>query len=82
MQTRAFDLSLSALTTQQIEHPSPIRQIMKLAERQTIIDLGLKLKEAGATHLLGLYFAVNTMPELLDQMQAFAEEVMPHLVKA
>jgi aspartate/methionine/tyrosine aminotransferase len=41
MQTRAFDLTLSALTTQQIEHPSPIRQIMKLAERQTIIDLGL-----------------------------------------
>jgi len=41
MRTKTFELSLSALTTKQIEHPSPIRQIMKLAERQTIIDLGL-----------------------------------------
>jgi aspartate/methionine/tyrosine aminotransferase len=41
MDTKTFDLSLSTLTTRQIENPSPIRQIMKLAERQTIIDLGL-----------------------------------------
>jgi len=53
-----------------------------VGDAQHIIDLGLKLRAAGATHLLGLYFAVNTMPELLDQMQMFAEEVMPHLVKA
>ena len=35
------------------------------------------LKAAGATHLMGLYFAVNTVPELLEQMQVFAEEVIP-----
>lgn len=53
-----------------------------VGDAQHLIELGLKLKEAGATHLLGLYFAVNTMPELLDQMQAFAKEVIPHLTKA
>lgn len=53
-----------------------------VGDAQHLIDLGLKLKEAGATHLLGLYFAVNTMPELLEQMQVFAEEVIPHLKKA
>jgi hypothetical protein len=53
-----------------------------VGDAQHIIELGLKLREAGATHLLGLYFAVNTMPELLEQMQMFAEEVVPHLTKA
>jgi aminotransferase len=42
MQTKPSLLKLSALTQRQIENPSPIRQIMKLAERQTIIDLGLR----------------------------------------
>jgi probable F420-dependent oxidoreductase len=40
----------------------------------------LALREAGVTHFLGLYFAVNTVPELLDQMQIFAEEVVPHII--
>ena len=31
------------------------------------------------THLLGLYFAANDAQELLDQMQVFAEEVVPRL---
>jgi alkanesulfonate monooxygenase SsuD/methylene tetrahydromethanopterin reductase-like flavin-dependent oxidoreductase (luciferase family) len=39
----------------------------------------LALRDAGVTHLLGLYFAANTVDELCDQMQFFAEEVMPHL---
>jgi alkanesulfonate monooxygenase SsuD/methylene tetrahydromethanopterin reductase-like flavin-dependent oxidoreductase (luciferase family) len=34
-------------------------------------------KEAGVTHLLGLYFAANSVQELLDQMQLFGEEVTP-----
>src|SRR6476620_7788153 len=35
------DLSLSSLVRAQIARPSPIRQIMKMAERQNIIALGL-----------------------------------------
>jgi len=42
-----------------------------------VVDKALAFKEAGVTHLLGLYFAANSVPELLDQMQSFAEEVMP-----
>jgi len=45
-----------------------------------IIERALAMKAAGVTHLLGLYFAANTVPELLDQMQMFAEEVTPHIV--
>ena len=29
--------------------------------------------------LLGLYFAANDLAELLDQMQAFAEDVVPRI---
>lgn len=42
-----------------------------------VVDKANALREAGVTHLLGLYFAANTVPELLDQMQLFAEDVMP-----
>jgi alkanesulfonate monooxygenase SsuD/methylene tetrahydromethanopterin reductase-like flavin-dependent oxidoreductase (luciferase family) len=42
-----------------------------------IIEKALAFREAGVTHLLGLYFAANSVPELLDQMQVFAEEVTP-----
>ena len=44
-----------------------------------IIDKAMKLKEAGVTHLLGLYFAANSVNDLLDQMQVFSEEVMAKL---
>ncbi|MEQ8347198.1 MAG: TIGR03619 family F420-dependent LLM class oxidoreductase [Sneathiellaceae bacterium] len=44
-----------------------------------VVEKAKRLQEAGVTHLLGLYFAVNTVQELLDQMQLFAEDVMPHL---
>ena len=44
-----------------------------------VVEKCLALKAAGVTHLLGLYFAVNTVPELLDQMSLFAHEVVPYL---
>ena len=44
-----------------------------------VIAKALALKEAGVTHLLGLYFAANSVPDLLEQMQLFAEEVAPHV---
>ena len=37
------------------------------------------LGEAGVTHLLGLYFAADDLQELLDQMQIFAEDVVPRI---
>ena len=43
------------------------------------IEKSQRLKEAGATHLLGLYFAVNTVEELIDQAQVFAETIVPRV---
>ncbi len=45
-----------------------------------VVEKALKLRAAGVTHLLGLYFAANDVQELLDQMQLFAESVMPKIV--
>jgi hypothetical protein len=44
-----------------------------------VVERALALREAGVTHLLGLYFAANTVDDLCDQMQQFAATVMPHL---
>jgi len=44
-----------------------------------VVEKALRLKAAGVTHFLGLYFAANDVAELRDQMQMFAEEVTPEL---
>ncbi len=50
-----------------------------IGDVDTILEKIARLKDAGVTHLLGLYFAVNDVQELLDQMQLFAEEIMPRI---
>jgi probable F420-dependent oxidoreductase len=44
-----------------------------------VVEQALALRDAGVTHLLGLYFAANTVDDLCDQMQWFAEAVTPQL---
>ena len=44
-----------------------------------VVDKAMAFRAAGVTHLLGLYFAVNSVGELLEQMQMFAEEVMANV---
>ena len=44
-----------------------------------IVDKANAFREAGVTHLLGLYFAANSVQELIDQMQIFGEEVTPKI---
>ena len=44
-----------------------------------IVDKAIAFREAGVTHLLGLYFAAANVDELIDQMQMFAEDVAPHV---
>jgi probable F420-dependent oxidoreductase len=46
---------------------------------ETVIARAMALREAGVTHFLGLFFAANSVPELLDQMQIFAQEVRPKI---
>ena len=45
----------------------------------TVIARAQAFREAGVTHFLGLFFAANSVPELMDQMQMFAEEVRPKI---
>lgn len=47
---------------------------------EQVVEKALAFKAAGVTHLLGLYFAADTVDELIDQMQDFAENVMPKIV--
>ncbi len=44
-----------------------------------VVERAIEFREAGVTHLCGLYFAANSETELLDQMQVFAEEVVPRI---
>jgi probable F420-dependent oxidoreductase len=44
-----------------------------------VIEKIERFRQAGVKHLCGTYFCADTVAELLDQMQGFAETVMPHL---
>ena len=44
-----------------------------------VIEKIERFRAAGVKHLCGTYFCADTVAELLDQMQGFAEAVMPHL---
>ena len=44
-----------------------------------VIEKISRFKEAGVKHLCGTYFCAETKSELMDQMQFFAEEVIPHI---
>jgi probable F420-dependent oxidoreductase len=46
---------------------------------ETVVERANAFREAGVTHFLGLFFAANSVPQLLDQMQMFAEEVRPRI---
>jgi probable F420-dependent oxidoreductase len=57
-----------------------MEDINLIGDVDAILEKVAKLKDAGVTHLLGLYFAANDVQELLDQMQFFAEEITPKIV--
>ena len=57
-----------------------MEDINLIGEPDTIVEKINRFKDAGVTHLLGLYFAANDVQELLDQMQLFAEEITPRIV--
>jgi hypothetical protein len=58
----------------------PMEDINLIGSPDAIVEKVHRLKDAGVTHLLGLYFAANDVQELLDQMQFFAEEITPRIV--
>ena len=44
-----------------------------------VVEKAKRFEEAGVKHLCGTYFCADSVEELMDQMQVFAEEVMPRL---
>jgi probable F420-dependent oxidoreductase len=69
-------LKKSTLKAQASLNPEDVNLVGSI---ETAIERAMALREAGVTHFLGLFFAANNVPELLDQMQIFAEEVRPKI---
>lgn len=46
---------------------------------QQVVEKAQCFQEAGVKHFCGTYFSADSVEELKDQMQVFAEEVIPHL---
>jgi probable F420-dependent oxidoreductase len=57
----------------------PMEAINLVGSVDQVVERAVRLREAGVSHFLGLYFAANDVQELLDQMQLFAEQVMPRI---
>jgi probable F420-dependent oxidoreductase len=69
-------LKKSTLKGQAAVNPEDVNLVGSI---ETVIARANALREAGVTHFLGLFFAANSVSELLDQMQIFAEEVRPRI---
>lgn len=46
---------------------------------EEVLEKAQKFVEAGVKHFCGTYFCADSVDELMDQMQIFSEEIMPHL---
>lgn len=76
MYKHLLSLNRSTLREQVNSKPEDINLIGTAAE---VIEKAKQLGEAGVKHLCGLYFCAENVAELMDQMQIFAEDVMPSL---
>ncbi len=73
-------VSLSGTTLKdQVEAGFDLAEIDLIGTADEIIEKIETLREAGATHISGLLFPANSVQQLRDQMQQFAEEVMPRV---
>lgn len=71
--------SLKATTLKdQVKAGAAFEDTHLIGDSQSIIEKIEKLREVGMTHLSGILFTANTPQEMKDQMQRFAEEVVPH----
>ena len=80
-QTQMYKHLMSLRQSTLREQAAPMEDLNLVGSIDAVIDKAKRLEEAGVTHLLGLYFAVDGVSELLDQMQLFAEEVMPKICR-
>ena len=68
-------ISLGKSTLKEQKNREPRGHQPDRLRRRRSIEKAMAFKKAGVTHFLGLYFAANSVDELVDQMQMFAEEV-------
>ena len=61
------------------EQTASSEDINLIGSVEEVIEKAMAFRKAGVTHFLGLYFAANSADDLVDQMQMFAEEVMPKI---
>ena len=61
------------------EQTASSEDINLIGSVEEVIEKAMAFRKAGVTHFLGLYFAANSADELVDQMQMFAEEVVPKI---
>lgn len=70
-------ISLSSTTLKdQVEAGAKFEEIDLIGSADEIIEKVAVLEEAGATHISGILFPANSINEMKDQMQRFAEQVM------
>lgn len=76
MYQHVMSLTKSTFKDQDLSNPEDLNLIGTVS---SVVDQVKELEEAGLKHLCGIYFVADTVTELLDQMQTFAEEVLPHI---
>jgi probable F420-dependent oxidoreductase len=73
-------VSLSSTTLKdQVAAGARFEEIDLIGGADDILEKIERLREAGATHISGLLFPANSLSELKEQMQRFAEEVVPQV---
>jgi probable F420-dependent oxidoreductase len=70
-------VSLSSTTLKdQVAAGAKFEEIDLIGNAEEILEKVEKLREVGVTHISGILFPANSMAEMKDQMQRFAEEVI------
>lgn len=73
-------VSLSSTTLKdQVGAGLRLEEINLIGTADEIIEKAESLRQVGVTHLCGLLFPANSVEELMNQMERFAEEVVPQL---
>jgi len=71
-------VSLSKTTLKdQVKVGARFEEVNLIGTAVDIVEKIEKLREAGASHISGILFSANSVIDMKDQMQRFAEEVIP-----
>ena len=77
MYKHLFSLKTSTLKDQ-VKAGAKFEDTHLIGDSQLIVERVEGLRQGGVTHLCGILFTANSVAEYKDQMQRFAEAVIPH----